>query len=68
MERITRSLIDSGLYEKAGEFYERNNQLKKALESYCRGDAYNKAIALAKRNKPALVVKLEERWGDWLVS
>ena len=43
-------------------------QLKKALESYCKGNAYNKAIALAKRNKPGLVVKLEERWGDWLVS
>jgi intraflagellar transport protein 172 len=42
-------LIKSGLYEKAGEFYERMNLLNKALEAYCKGNAYNKAVALGKR-------------------
>lgn len=61
-------MIKSGLYEKAGEFYERMNLLNKALEAYCKGNAYNKAVALGKRTNQGLVIKLEERWGDWLVS
>lgn len=44
MNRITTALISSGLYDKAGEFYERMNQMQKALEAYCKGNAYNKAV------------------------
>lgn len=34
---------------------------KKALESYVKGNAYKKAVALAKRYFPSNVVMLEEQ-------
>ena len=64
MNQITSALIKSGLYDKAGEFYERMGQMQKALEAYCKGNAYNKAVILAKTSAPQLKIKLEERWGD----
>ena len=42
--------------------------LQKALDSYCKGNAFKKAVELAKKAEPRIVIQLEERWGDWLVS
>ena len=56
------------MFEKAGEFFEMMGVLQKALESYVKGGAYKKAVDLARKTAPALVVTLEEKWGDWLVS
>lgn len=44
------------------------DQLGKALDCYCKGNAFNKALELAKKSEPRLVQQLEEKWGDWLVS
>lgn len=68
IEKIAAALSVAGMYEKAGEFYEQMEQYQKALECYCKGFAYGKAVDLAKRVDGRLVVNLEERWGDWLVS
>jgi intraflagellar transport protein 172 len=62
------ALSQAGMYEKAGEFYEQMEMLQRALDSYCKGFAFGKAVDLAKRAEPKLVISLEERWGDWLVS
>merc|ERR1719428_1133753 len=43
-------------------------QVQPAMEAYRRGHAYRQAMELAKTAQPALVVKLEEDWGDWLVA
>jgi len=68
LEKIATALSASGMYEKAGEFYEQMEMLQRALDCYCKGFAFHKAVDLAKRAEPRLVVNLEERWGDWLVS
>lgn len=39
-----------------------------ALDSYVKGNAYKKAVNLSRRVDPSLVVSLEDKWGDWLVS
>ncbi len=36
--------------------------------SPCSGRAYKAAVALAKRDFKSFVTRLEEEWGDWLVS
>jgi intraflagellar transport protein 172 len=56
------------MHDKAGDFYERLDELPKALDSYVRGHAYGKAVGLAKRCFPNRVVELQEQWGDYLVS
>jgi len=38
------------------------------LNCYCKGNAYKKAIELAKRKDPKLVVRLEESWAEYLVN
>ena len=67
-DRIVNSLIKAELFEKAGEFHERKGDAQKALEYYCKGNVYHKGVDLARRKNPQLVNKLEEKWGDYLVS
>lgn len=66
LEKIASSLTQSGMHEKAGEFFERMDYLQRALDSYVRGHSFRKAIDLARKAFPAAVVNLEEEWGDWL--
>jgi len=66
--KVVSGLQSSGMYDRAGELYERMGQVQPAMDAYRRGHAYRKCIDLAKHNNPALVVQLEEEWGDWLVS
>jgi len=66
--KVIGGLQSSGLNDRAGELYERMGSLAPALDAYRKGHAYRQAIELAKGSQPALVVQLEEEWGDWLVS
>lgn len=47
-----------GLFEKLGEFYEFLGEDQNALNTYVNGGCYFKAVDLAKRVSPGLVVKL----------
>ncbi|XP_063612068.1 intraflagellar transport protein 172 homolog [Penaeus indicus] len=66
--RITNALLKVELYEQAGDLYERVGQPQKAMESYRRGQAYYRAVELARHHFPGEVIKIEEEWGDLLVS
>ena len=68
LEKIANQLSQSGMFEKAGEFYEQMEMLQRALDCYCKGNAFNKAVELAKKAEPRFVVTLEEKWGDWLCA
>ncbi|RYH28435.1 hypothetical protein EON65_12160 [archaeon] len=68
LDSVATALSRAGLHDKAGEFYERLNELPRALDSYIRGNAYRKAVELARKCFPAKVVQLQEQWGDYLVS
>jgi intraflagellar transport protein 172 len=56
------------MHDRSGEFYERLDELQRALESYIRGNAFRKAVDLARRSFPSRVVELQEQWGDHLVA
>ncbi|XP_063414390.1 intraflagellar transport protein 172 homolog isoform X2 [Mytilus trossulus] len=66
--RIASALIKSELYERAGDLYEHIRDKQKAMECYKKGNAYLQAVKLAREAFPAEVVKLEEEWGNYLVS
>lgn len=68
MEKVSAALEAAEMFEKAGEFFEKMNLHEKALEAYVHGNSYRKALDLARRNYPRYVKKLEEKWGDYLVS
>ncbi|EDV25844.1 uncharacterized protein TRIADDRAFT_24195 [Trichoplax adhaerens] len=68
MDRIASALLSDGLFEKAGELYEKTRQNQRALEAYRKGRAYRRAVELTRISFPAEVTKLEEEWGDYLVS
>lgn len=36
------------MFEKAGEFYENLDNTRKALDNYCKGNAFGKAVDLAR--------------------
>lgn len=68
IETIATALTRAGLHDRAGDFYEKLNDLDSALSSFVRGHAYRKAVDLARRAFPSRVVELQEQWGDYLVS
>jgi intraflagellar transport protein 172 len=68
LDTIATALTRAQMYDKAGEFYERLEELQRALDSYVRGNAFRRAVDLARRNFPGRVVELQDQWGDYLVS
>ncbi|XP_073712376.1 intraflagellar transport protein 172 homolog [Misgurnus anguillicaudatus] len=68
MSRITAALIKGEFYERAGDLFERIKNNQRALDCYRKGNAFKKAVDLARVTFPAEVVKLEETWGDYLVQ
>jgi intraflagellar transport protein 172 len=68
LDQVATALTRAGMHDKAGEFYERLSELQRALDSYIRGNAYRKAVELARKCFPGKVVELQEQWGDYLVS
>ncbi|XP_064911402.1 intraflagellar transport protein 172 homolog isoform X1 [Columba livia] len=66
--RVSVALVRAELYEQAGDLFEKVGNPRKALECYCKGSAFLKAVELARLAFPAEVVTLEEAWGDHLVQ
>ncbi|XP_066234732.1 intraflagellar transport protein 172 homolog isoform X2 [Saccopteryx leptura] len=67
VEHITAALIKGELYERAGDLFEKIRNPQRALECYCKGNAFMK-VELARLAFPVEVVRLEEAWGDHLVQ
>ena len=63
LEKIGRAMINAGMFEKAGDFYERMDDVMRAMELYIKGNAYRRAVELARRSFPEQVVRLEADWG-----
>ncbi|XP_078195076.1 intraflagellar transport protein 172 homolog isoform X3 [Callithrix jacchus] len=53
---------------KAGDLFEKIHNPQQALECYRKGNAFMKAVELARLAFPVELVKLEEAWGDHLVQ
>uniref|UniRef100_A0A3P8XGI6 IF140/IFT172/WDR19 TPR domain-containing protein n=1 Tax=Esox lucius TaxID=8010 RepID=A0A3P8XGI6_ESOLU len=68
INRIAAALIKGEFYERAGDLFERIRNNQRALDCYRKGNAFRKAVELARMAFPADVVKLEEAWGDYLVQ
>ncbi|XP_046728666.1 intraflagellar transport protein 172 homolog isoform X1 [Silurus meridionalis] len=68
VSRITSALIKEEFYERAGDLFQRTNNHQRALDCYRKGNAFKKAVELARAAFPSEVVKLEEAWGDYLVQ
>lgn len=68
LQQIASSLMKAGLYERAGELYERARSNHEAMEAYRSGGAFRKAVELARNAFPSEVVSLEEQWGDKLCT
>ncbi|XP_064625451.1 intraflagellar transport protein 172 homolog [Lineus longissimus] len=66
--RIASALLKGEFHERAGDLYEKIRNSSKAMECYRKGRCYRKAVELARHAFPSDVVKLEEEWGDHLVS
>jgi intraflagellar transport protein 172 len=69
IETIAGQLFAGGMYEKAGAFFERLDDPKRAMDCYRKGQAYGRAVELSRRCFQGRdVVELEQLWGDYLVS
>ena len=67
-EKVAAALVNAGMHDKAGALLERMREPQRALEAYVNGNAFRPAVELARRSFPGQVVKLEQAWGDYLVS
>ncbi|CAH1772611.1 unnamed protein product [Owenia fusiformis] len=68
VSRIANALIKGEFFERAGDLFEKIRDHKYALDCYRKGQAYRRAVELARYAFPEDVVKLEEEWGDHLVA
>ncbi|XP_050421465.1 intraflagellar transport protein 172 homolog [Adelges cooleyi] len=68
IENVLSGLLRLKNYHVAGELCQSQGKPEKAIEFYCKGNIYIKAVELARFVSPAEVVTLEEKWGDYLVS
>ncbi|XP_054157078.1 intraflagellar transport protein 172 homolog [Oppia nitens] len=70
VEQVIRDLVSSEFYEEAGQLLETNlvGDNRSALDNYIKGNAYAKAIALARKEFPDEVVGLELRFAEWLLN
>ncbi|XP_075225811.1 intraflagellar transport protein Oseg2 [Lycorma delicatula] len=68
VSRVVAALIKGEHYTQAGQLYEAMKRSDKALECYRKGNAFAKAVELARYCSPKEVVNLEEQWGDYLVN
>ncbi|OQS01442.1 intraflagellar transport protein [Achlya hypogyna] len=68
LESVADALYASGMFEKAGDQFEKMEEEDRALAAYIKANAYRKAVDLSRRVFPDRVMKLEESWGDYLVS
>ncbi|CAL4073000.1 unnamed protein product, partial [Meganyctiphanes norvegica] len=68
VNRIGSALLKTELYERAGDLYEKVGQPEKAMDCYRKGQAFSRAIELARHAFPSEVVHMEEEWGDQLLS
>ena len=60
LQQIASSLVKAGLYEKAGDLYERARSYQQAMEAYREGAVFRRAVELARVAYPVEVVGLEE--------
>ena len=69
LETVATALFEFGMFEKAGLFYEKLNDMSRAMEAYRKGSAFARAVELSRRAfRGRDVVELEELWGDYLVA
>ncbi|XP_074640366.1 intraflagellar transport protein 172 homolog [Tubulanus polymorphus] len=68
INRVASALLKGEFYERAGDLFEKIRNSARAMECYRKGKAYRRAVEMARYAFPADVVKLEEEWGDFLVS
>ena len=68
LQRIATALINGDMQERAGDLYEKIRRPEEALKCYRDGEAFGRAVELARYAFPEKVVKLEEEWGDFLVG
>ncbi|XP_013113055.2 intraflagellar transport protein 172 homolog [Stomoxys calcitrans] len=68
MMKVTEGLVNTELFEMAGDIAYRLSRPEAALTLYRKGGAFARALDLARQLAPDEVTSLEEEWGDWLVS
>ncbi|PFH32230.1 putative intraflagellar transport protein [Besnoitia besnoiti] len=68
LESVGRDLAACGLYEQAGDIFQRLGDTAKALSAYRKGCAFKKAVELARKSDPATVIELEEAWAQSLLA
>merc|ERR1719502_698098 len=69
LETIAGQLFAAGMFEKAGSFFERLDDPRRAMDCYRKGQAYGRAVDLSRRCFQGRdVVELELLWGDHLVA
>ena len=56
------------LFVQAGDLFEKIGDTDRALSAFRKGKTYRRAVELARITFPNEVIRLEEEWGDYLVS
>lgn len=64
---ILQALQKNDLSEIAGDILEKSGNYLNAITAYSKADCFSRALDVARKFEPNLVVDLEKNWGNYLV-
>ena len=67
-EKVAIKLAQSDEFELAGQLYESAGDTDYALRLYRKGNVFNRAVDLARIEKPHEVIMIEREWAEYLLS
>lgn len=68
LESVAAALLDAGMHQRAGRFFEELGDERRAGRAYREGRCYREVVELCRRTSPGDVVALEDEWADWLMG
>jgi len=68
VRKVMKQLQENEMWEVIAELNEHYGDTAKAISFFIKAGVFHKALEIAKKSSPEEIIKIEEKWGDFLMS